>query len=189
MTDEQLVLKAQGRCIDCGQRQVDTRRTFRCDPCEVKHGTISAPKSAKNLRHLIDGFNAGLPGYEHPLTGIPPQLDEAALFGRQDNWRNGWDGWRSADAIKIHRDGHHTSHTGAASIPIAEDPIARITRQAGLDRDEAALARDVAARPADRAPARAHRLGWPERTTRRRLDRLRDKLAHLRLTERDLGAA
>lgn len=148
-------------------------------------------RDAKLLR-LLDGKQRELAGYdalEDPFAGIPPQLDQAFLYGT-GTWWNGWDATPgSSERVHIHRDGHGTSHTGACAIAPAEDPIARITRQAGLDRDEAALARDVAARPADRAPARAHRLGWPERTTRRRLDRLRDKLAHLRLTERDLGAA
>lgn len=148
-------------------------------------------RDAKLLR-LLDGKQRELAGYaelEDPFSGIPPQLDEAFLYGHQPNWRNGWDGYDSAGAIKIHRDGHGTSHTGACSIAPAEDPLSRITRQAGLDRDEALLMRDVASRPEDRTPARARRLGWPERTTRHRLGRLREKLGHLRLTERDLGAA
>jgi len=171
LTDEQMELKAQGRCIDCG-RQVDTRRTFRCTHCDVRHGSVEPPKSAKTIKQRIDGFNAGLPGYDHPFAGIPPQLDDAVLYGRREYWWNGWDGMH-AGRLKVHPKGHHTAHTGACAIEPAEEPHERLIRQHNLDHQEASLVRDIAAHINDTLPMRARRMGVPERTLRRVRDRLR----------------
>ena len=84
-----------------------------------------------------------------------------------------------ADRVHIHRDGHHTSHAGACAIEPAEEPITRVIRQHNLDHREAEYLRDRIEHPADKLPARARRLGVPERTLRRLVERLQARLAGL----------
>lgn len=141
------------------------------------------------LRAYLEAMQRGDAGtVEDPFAGIPPQLAETHLYGVTGGaWWNGWDG-AHAGRIKVHRDGHHTSHTGACAIEPVEDPIARIVRQASLDRYEAELVRDMAQHvgreQTDRV--RAHRLGWAERTTRRRRHAIEQKLRALGYSERHL---
>lgn len=134
----------------------------------------------KALRAYLASMQRGDAGAtEDPFAGVPPQLAETHLYGvTGGTWWNGWDG-EHAGRIKIHRDGHHTSHTGACAIEPAEEPVERVIRQHGLEYREAEYLRDRIEHPADKLPARAARLRIPERTLRRLVERLQGRLAGL----------
>lgn len=116
------------------------------------------------------------------LNGVAPYLEATFIYGTRATWWNGWDGGETlggAARIKIHRDGWGTSHSGACAIEPAESPVERVIRQHGLEHREAAYLRDRMARPLDRLPARAIRLGVPERTLRRVVARLEARMVVL----------
>lgn len=113
------------------------------------------------------------------LNGVPSYLENAYIMAttsepRGESW--GFDGFASAGRVYVHKDGHGTSHTGACAIEPDEEPVARVIRQHHLEHAEASLLRDCAAHARDKLPARARRLGIPERTLRRVRERLRDRL-------------
>lgn len=141
------------------------------------------------LKKELRDFQNGVAGAVDPFSEIPQELRQAYLYATTGGaWWNGFDGLHSG-RVHIHRDGHHTSHAGACAIEPAEDDVTRMVRQAGLDRYEAELARDMALHFRDSDAARARRLGWAERTTRRRHQRIEEKLRDAGYSERHLEGA
>ncbi len=130
----------------------------------------------RKLKAYLARHQAGLAGAdEDPFAGIPPQLAETHLYGVTNpaSYYNGWVNGGSAAAVKVRFDGYSSAHSGPLSIEPAEQPHERIIRQQGLDHFEASLLRDCAVHVHDKLPARARRLGIPERTLRRIRERLR----------------
>ena len=114
------------------------------------------------------------------LNGVAPYLEKTFIYGTRSTWWNGWDGTLgSASHVKIHQDGHGTSHAGACASEPAEEPVARVIRQHQLEHREAAYLRDRMEWPQDKIPARARRLGIPERTLRRLIAAMQGRLVEL----------
>lgn len=141
-------------------------------------------KTLAKALYMLQRDLAGSKALEDPFAGIPPQLDEVFLYATTSpqSWRNGWDATEgSAGRVKIHRDGHGTSHTGACSIAPEEPLHERLIRICSLDRDEAELVRDAAAHPGDGSVTCARRLRLTLRTYQRRVASVTVKLRAYRV--------
>lgn len=148
-------------------------------------------KTLAKALYMLQRDLAGSQALEDPFAGIPPQLDEVFLYATTSpqSWRNGWDATEgSSGRIKIHRDGHGTAHTGACTIEPEESLHERIIRICHLDRDEAALVRDVVAHPGTGQDTAALRLRVSLRTYLRRDAAIRGKLLAHRLDFLELTA-
>jgi len=134
----------------------------------------------RSLAKALEKLQQGAAGLEDPFAGIPPELDEAFLYGVGSTWWNGWDGM-NAGRIKIHGDGHGTAHVGPCTIAPVEALHERLIRVCGLDRDEAALVRDAVAHPGGGNDTAALRLQVSVRTYQRREQAIRAKLRRWRV--------
>lgn len=141
-------------------------------------------KTLAKALYMLQRDLAGAQALEDPFAGIPPQLDEVFLYATTSpqSWRNGWDATEgSAGRVKIHRDGHGTSHTGACALAPEEPLHERLIRICSLDRDEAELVRDAVAHPGTGQDTAALRLRVSLRTYLRRDAAIRAKLRAYRV--------